>query len=56
MAENSRSRNLIDREAAVDTYVFDSGSTQMPAVLIRALVRLCCGAVKICSGFPSSTT
>ena len=22
-------RNLIDREAAVDTYVFDSGSTQI---------------------------
>ena len=25
-----RSSNLIDREAAVDTYVFDSGFTQMP--------------------------
>ena len=35
MAENQPLRNLIDREAAVDTYVFDSGSTQMPAVLIR---------------------
>ena len=34
MAENSRSAILLI-EAAVDTYVFDSGSTQMPAVLIR---------------------